>query len=365
MVNNQEQILRRTALQGLAALAEWGKFSEVLANGNWDKVFALLPENLSDEPITPREEELLTFFEEIAEAISEDLQYSNAFLQRVVVYLFNPITKQGAKMYHVCHSLSLYIASLHPANPIELDYEAILERLLQFTKEDYMKEEEGVGIVLAIFMAMSMMFSTGRLDEPKYLKIRKQVLGEFVAIIEAGWLPRQVLVALLAPGITVSGDNEDLVETIFDCEKFMKLVHFRMTKKVDIDLSLSFLGCCKVCPKRGVEFFMKNNIMQSVILLLKSLQNENPELEEFDNILEALEILLMQAESLVNGNETLYNPIALQIEGKRGLKILKELENSEDHDASAVAKRINCTYFGEGWENYLARRRGLKTKRAK
>ena len=109
---------------------------------------------------------------------------------------------------------------------------------------------------------------------------------------------------------------------------------------------------------------MKNNIMQSVILLLKSLQNENHEyLEALDNILEAMEILLMQADSLVDGNETLYNPIALQIEGKRGLKILKELENSEEHGA-VFAKRINCSYFGEGWENYLARRRGLKTKRA-
>ena len=148
-------------------MAEWGKFSEVLVNGNWDKVFALLPENLSDEPITSREEELLNFFEEIAEAISEDFGYFNAFLQRVVVYLFNPITKHEASAYHVFHSLVLYFGGLHPDNPIELDYEAILERLLQFTKEDYISIEDE-GIALSIIMAMSMIFSTERLDDPKY-----------------------------------------------------------------------------------------------------------------------------------------------------------------------------------------------------
>ena len=109
---------------------------------------------------------------------------------------------------------------------------------------------------------------------------------------------------------------------------------------------------------------MKNNIMQSVILLLRSIQNENPEyLEALDNILEALEQLLRQAESLVDGNETLYNPIALQIEGKRGLQILEEIGNGEGPGA-VFAKRINSSYFGESWENYLARRRGLKIKRA-
>ena len=348
---------------GLMALAEWGKYSEVLANGNWDKLFALLPENLSDAPISQREEDLLTFFQEIAGGISTDFEYFNAFLQRLVVYLFNPITKHEVNVYQVCHSLDMCFQSLDSYNPIELDYEAILERLLQLAKEESISKKE---IGVSVFMAMSMLFATERLDDFEYLKIRKQVLGEFVAIIDAGWLPQRVLVELLGPGMLFPGKNEALVEILFDCETFMKVLLVRMTKKVNIELSITFLGCCcKVCPKRGVEFFMKNNIMmQSVILLLRSIQNENPEyMEALDNILEALEQLLMQAESLVDGNETLYNPIALQIEGKRGLKILKEIENGEGPGA-VFAKRINSSYFGEGWENYLARRRGLKIKRA-
>ena len=345
-------------------MAEWGNYSEVLANGNWDKVFVLLPQNLSDEPISQREEALLTFFQEIAGGISKDFEYFNAFLQRVVVYLFNPITKQGANVHQVCHSLFSYFRCLIDSNnPIVLDYEAILERLLEFTKEDYIGEEE---VGESIFTAMMMLFSTGRLDDPKYLNIRKRVLGEFLAIVQAGRLPQTALDGLLGPGMLITGNDEDLVEIIFGCEKFMKIVLARMTKKANVHLLVVFLSCCcKVCPKRGLEFFMKNNIMQSVIVLLKSFQEEDFEhFESFDDILEALEQLLMQAESLVDENETLYNPIALQIEAKRGLKILKELENSENH-ASPVAKRINSSYFGEGLENYLARKRGLKTKRAK
>ena len=350
-------------MHGLKALAEWGNYSEVLANGNWDKLFALLPENLSDAPISQREEDLLTFFQEIAGGISTDFEYFNAFLQRLVVYLFNPITKHEVNVYQVCHSLSMYFRFLDSDNPIALDYEAILERLLQLAKEESISKKE---IGVSVFMAMSMLFATERLDDFEYLKIRKQVLGEFVAIIDAGWLPQRVLVELLGPGMLFPGNNEDLVEILFDCEKFMKVLLVRMTKKVNIKLSITFLGCCcKVCPKRGVEFFMKNNIMmQSVILLLRSIQNENPEyMEALDNILEALEQLLMQAESLVDGNETLYNPIALQIEGKRGLQILEEIGNGEGPGA-VFAKRINSSYFGESWENYLARRRGLKIKRA-
>ena len=35
-----------------------------------------------------------------------------------------------------------------------------------------------------------------------------------------------------------------------------------------------------------------------------------------------------------------------------------------EKDCSVVAKRIISGYFGKNWENYLARRRGLKTKKA-
>ena len=110
---------------------------------------------------------------------------------------------------------------------------------------------------------------------------------------------------------------------------------------------------------------MKYNFMKTTILAIQVLDypEDLNELDVFD-ILEGLEELLKEAEHLVDGNKFLYNPIALQIEEKKGLVLLKKLARDVERDCSLVAKRIISGYFGENWENYLARRRGLKTKKA-
>ena len=56
----------------------------------------------------------------------------------------------------------------------------------------------------------------------------------------------------------------------------------------------------------------------------------------------------------------LYNPLAFRFAEHQGLPILEAFVG----DKALIVNRIKEKYFGEAWEIYLARRRGLKTKKA-
>lgn len=78
-------------------------------------------------------------------------------------------------------------------------------------------------------------------------------------------------------------------------------------------------------------------------------------------ILQHLLVVLREAESWVDGKDVLYNPIAIEIYDNKGLSILQEVDSEE---GALIVTRIKSKYFGAGWDNYLATRRGKKIKKA-
>ena len=303
----------------------------------------------------------------IAQTISERFDYFNIILERHLAYLFDPSsTKADFGVFCVCHGLSIYFVALSRNNPIEINYIAVLERLVQLKNEE--KDDD---ILLKIYSVIGMILGLERMDDMKYFKVRKEIMEDFLEVVESKKTKDcEYLSELMLCGFALPGENsEELVEIFLGNEKFVKILHKCMSK-CSVSPSTggtlpSFLLCCKMCPKAGVKCFMKYNFMKTTFLAIQAL--EDPEdFNELDviDIFEGLEELLKEAEHLVDGNKFLYNPIALQIEEKKGLVLLKKLARDVERDCSLVAKRIISGYFGENWENYLARRRGLKTKKA-
>ena len=74
--------------------------------------------------------------------------------------------------------------------------------------------------------------------------------------------------------------------------------------------------------------------------------------------LEAFLNWLKLGERLVDNDLVLYNPVALKMAESGAVQTLKLMTEYE------WAQRIMKENFGENYENYLARRRGMKTKKA-
>ena len=77
--------------------------------------------------------------------------------------------------------------------------------------------------------------------------------------------------------------------------------------------------------------------------------------EDLPSLLEILELALNAGELLVDGEKVLFNPVALHIAEIDALDAFKKLDEGG---------KLTQKFFGEKYEEYLARRRGLKTKKA-
>ena len=303
----------------------------------------------------------------MAPAISERFDYFNIIFERHLAYLFNPSPiNADFIVFYICDGFSMYFAALSPNNPIQINYIAVLERLVQ------LKNKKDDDILLKIYNVMAMILFSKRLDDMKYFKVRKEIMEDFLEVVESKKTKDcKYLSELMLCGFAFSGENsEELVEILLANEKFVKIL-YKCMSKCSVSASggetlPSFLLCCKLCPKGWVKCFMKYNFMKTTFLAIIQVLEDPEDFNESNvvDILEGLEDLLEEAEHLVDGNKFLYNPIALQIEEKKGLVLLKQLARDVERDCSLVAKRIISGYFGENWENYLARRRGLKTKKA-
>ena len=145
----------------------------------------------------------------------------------------------------------------------------------------------------------------------------------------------------------------ELFSLFCDDEKLMDSLKTLFNSKLTTPHTLvDFLGLC--LNNKGVETVLKYNFVESLFLSLSielSWDGQN------EYLLARLEQLLEAAENLVEENQLLYNPIA--VEAFSWIDMLAMFEEIEP-----AARRIKEKYFGESWENYLARKRGLKTKKA-
>ena len=317
---------------------------QILAGGNWERLFKLLPEQLTEEPISQKTQHLFMTYAHFSSCIKEQFDCSNALVMRILTYLHNPISKIAVNVTYVCQCLEQCIRYHHGNNPFQLDHLSIAERLLELLKSVPHDEES--------FQAALCAFEACVIDQPdfKYFKVSRALLDECIVVIESRRMKCESY--LLVVCLNIASHYEELLELFFESEYVAKRLCHHIGKEEE-GLTL-FMQVCKEHPTLGVKWFMKYKFMKVVVSMLKGISQS----EEGTSLLSPLKKLLLEAEKLVDG-ETLYNPIALQVEEMGGVKILKRLERNHKK-----AKSINATYFGEKWENYLARRRGLKTKKA-
>ena len=89
------------------------------------------------------------------------------------------------------------------------------------------------------------------------------------------------------------------------------------------------------------------------------------ELEMYDLCLHALYLLVTNIEGEVDGETVIYNPVAIRIGECGGIETIKEgSENCEDPISEEFYKILMEVHLGTRYEEYLARKRGLKLKRA-
>ena len=358
--------LSLVALDALNKMTYLADFAKILENGNWQRLFNLLPEQLSEAPLSKFERALFVFFSAAPEALCEQFDQFNTIFQRGLVYLFNPITKTEVNLVFVCDFLVKCFAWLDEANPIEVDYIGIVERLLSIMNELKGNEQ----LLLKIFITLGIVYGTGRMTEDKYYKIRTQTLQDMLSIFETIRVSLEVMHDLVLNCFSVAEDCDESSQLVLENQKFVKCLFKCISNEHgNADLVPVLLSFCCSFPAHGTKCFMKHNFMKPVLFMLQSnaseLQPDDECVEDTCLLLEGLECMLEEAENLVDGNEILHNPIALQMEETRGLKILKRISKKEEcQNTAAIAKRLILGYFGEKWEEYLARRRGLKTKRA-
>ena len=81
--------------------------------------------------------------------------------------------------------------------------------------------------------------------------------------------------------------------------------------------------------------------------------------------LQALFLLVTNIEGAVDGETIIYNPVAIRIGDCGGIETLKQgFETCESEMNRAFYKELIHTHLGPKYEEYLARRRGFKLKRA-
>ena len=364
ITESREEPLCLMALATLRNMAELQDFAKILANGNWQRLFNLLPKELSEAPLSNFEVELFGVFFTVPEALTHEFDQFNTILQRGLVYLFNPITKTEGNIIHVCHLLVECFAWLDEQNPIEVDYIEIGEHLLSIMKA---MEKEGM---IKVLITIGVVFR--EIKGAKYYKIRKETTEGMLNVLETTKVSIEVLSDLVVHCFSLAKDCDEMSRLILENQKYIKSLlkcvsHGNANQQYLVPVMLSFF--CSF-PTHGIRCFVQHNFMKPLLFLLQvnasELQPDDAACEENTCfLLESLEHLLKEAENFVDGNEFLHNPIALQIEERRGLEILKRIGKNEDcKKTAAIAKRVILKYFGEKWEEYLARRRGLKTKRA-
>src|SRR3990167_10553128 len=130
--------------------------AKIFANGNWQRLFKLMPEELTEAPLSQFERALFVFFSAAPEALCEQFDQFNTIFQRGLVYLFNPITKTEVNLVFVCDFLVKCFAWLDEANPIEVDYIGIVERLLSIMNEVKGNEQ----LLLKLFITLGIVYGT-------------------------------------------------------------------------------------------------------------------------------------------------------------------------------------------------------------
>ena len=325
-------------------------FGPVLDNGNWERLLNLLPEHLTEQPVSARTNTLLDIFASFPFLVACQFEYFNALLHRFLNYLRDPITYHTHHMYCCLEQCFRY---QDHQNLVELNYLEIYERLLEAIKSAAITNDIDSFLSALNAWVVCMLDPFSNIREVKCVK---DLLEVCFAVIESQAMESEYENSLISTILLIAGSHDELAQKLCERDNFAVCL-CRILTKESCELE-PFMNISMMHTKLGVQWFMKFNFMDAVVakLLEATKQTEG----NCDVILFSLRQLLKEAENLVvQGGEILYNPVALQIEARGGINILNKLV-----DRHMLAENINEIYFGDAWQNYLARRRGLKTKKA-
>ena len=342
--------MQAAALDGLTNLAKWERFTDVFIGAKDTRILlSLLPETLQD-PISAQTKKALEFFGSLALNLSSEFEIFNDIYLKLLHYFYSPLLAVEENFAMVSDCFEEYV-NYSFSSCLTLDTVlSISRRLLELqTLINNTDHQETIYRLLVSIVV--------RESKRNSLKnIRVEILDSLCDTLDTAMDDRRIL-ALFNHCVEIIQEIRVLVDQFFGNDKIMHIFRdFLTSDALDVKERLQVLSalfhCCNDYPAIAVQVFLKHQLMQPTFAILARLINENPHHYPF---LSQLQVMLHEAETLVDDNEYLYNPIAIEIEAAGGLEILLKC---------FLAQAIRNAFFSEAWQLYLSRRRGFKTKKA-
>ena len=197
--------------------------------------------------------------------------------------------------------------------------------------------------------------------ENNLTRIFRQVISSLsVTIQEDQEVVRQIYCIISA----TTACSARFVEMVFADREFLaQLLDNMQNAELEIRLETAWSISNSTCDLT-IEL-LRMVLESNIIEVFCSLFNQYPSLKDIKEdidwsgmFIEAFGYWLKLGEELVDNDLVLYNPVALKLEESGAVETLKIMADYE------MGKTVLTEYFGERYDEYLARRRGLKTKRA-
>ena len=197
--------------------------------------------------------------------------------------------------------------------------------------------------------------------ENNLTRIFRQVISSLsVTIQEDQEVVRQIYCIISA----TTACSARFVEMVFADREFLaQLLDNMQNAELEIRLETAWSISNSTCDLT-IEL-LRMVLESNIIEVFCSLFNQYPSLKDIKGdidwsgmFIEAFGYWLKLGEELVDNDLVLYNPVALKLEESGAVETLKIMADYE------MGKTVLTEYFGERYDEYLARRRGLKTKRA-
>ena len=350
-----EDGLHGLVLEAFGEISHWYGWESILNSRNGEILLGLLPPAIPEHRLPEHTEKVLRFYQSISGRLAHHYQYFNALLLRQLNYLYDPIHIEEGNFEVVTQCLMEYFINLDENNPIVLENVVqVLQRLLQ------LKELVSAAHHVIIFdLIMGIIITPHDQEQEKaFFETRIKILESVEGMLDRQLSHNDTGHLLLCCCTTVR-ENAELIGRALSLDKLLNIWEvFLSTESLEepypVDVAAPLMQFCVVCPRKGMNFFLNRRLVGPLLKIVANLTND------FDCesvLLEGLLAILGEADTLVDDMETLYNPIALQIDEAGSLDILVNA-------TSGPALKIREIYFGEVWQNYLARRRGMKTKKA-
>ena len=312
-----------------------------------DRLLDLLPEQL--ERFNDDISMIIWLFNNVIERFDTE-----RLLNRLLNYFNSPVCEtdsEGMGLVALCLGMIHSTLNLHyePEIACPAYYTQLLERLYYF-KDTGAFDTADEDLRAAFYTLIAGIFTAHPwLSESLNLVQNRGILEAAADDMDNPKLKREVYLCIMQ----VTTGKTEVVAVLFEHE-LMEIIVQDFVDSPDEgirqDACWILVSGAESCPVSGTKLFMKYKQLWVPFVHRMGSGNE-------DTFIAALLAMLNQAETLQD-DYVLFNPIALLFAEAGGLEVLDQIIQ-----AFPFAGGIK-NYFGENYDNYLARRRGLTTKKA-